>query len=298
LAADGVETTRLTGEQMEARIDLMPPATNPIEADEYVLGTHEAELLRLGLQHRLWSGQTFRFWERAGIGPGKTVLDLGCGPGYTSLDLAELVAPGGRVVAVDVSERFVAHLRERQAALGITNVESHVMDIHQLEVSGGVDIVYLRWVLCFVSSPETAIERIAKVLRPGGVLAVQEYANYATQTLIPESKAFQRVVQAIMESWHARGGDPDIGLRLAGMMMKNGFRVDDIRPLHRIARATSPLWLWPTTFMRSFVPTLVERGLLTRADQQAFEQDWSAHSTDETALYWAPPIVEIIAQKL
>jgi ubiquinone/menaquinone biosynthesis C-methylase UbiE len=271
---------------------------NPSEADEYVLGTHEAELLRLGLQHRLWSAQTFGFWERAGIGPGKSILDLGCGPGYTSLDLAGLVAPGGRVLAVDVSERFIAHLMERQAALGITNVASHVMDIQKLDVFGEVDVVYLRWVLCFLPSPEIAMERIASVMRPGGILAVQEYANYATQTLVPKSKAFQRVVQAIMESWHARGGDPDIGLRLPGMMAKNGFRVDDIRPLHRIARPSSPLWLWPTTFMRSFVPTLVERGLLTQADQQAFEQDWLAHSNDETALYWAPPVLEIIAQKL
>jgi len=276
----------------------MTTPMNSTEADDYVLGTHDAEILRLGLQHRLWSAQTFAFWERAGIGPGKTVLDLGCGPGYTSMDLAGLVAPGGRVVAVDAAERFIDHLKQRQAALGLTNIEPHVMDAQKLEVApDSVDIVYSRWVLCFVSAPELVVEGIAKVLRPGGVLAVHEYANYATQTLAPESAAFQRVVEAIIKSWRQRGGDPDIGLRLPAMMMKHGLRVESIQPLHRIARPSSPLWLWPTTFLRSFVPTLVAGGLLSEADRQAFERDWSACSNNETAFYWAPPVMEIIARK-
>jgi ubiquinone/menaquinone biosynthesis C-methylase UbiE len=276
----------------------MTTPMNSSEADDYVLGTHDAELKRLGLQHRLWSAQTFAFWERAGIGPGKTVLDLGCGPGYSSLDLAGLVAPGGHVVAVDAAERFIDHLKQRQAALGVTNIEAHVMDAQKLEVAPAtVDIVYSRWVLCFVSAPELVIEGVAKVLRAGGVLAVQEYANYATQTLVPESEVFQRVVAAIIKSWRERGGDPDIGLRLPAMMEKHGLRVELIQPLHRIARSGSPLWLWPSAFMRSFVPTLVASGFLSEAEHQAFEQDWLAHANDETAFYWAPPVMEIIARK-
>ncbi len=276
----------------------MTPPMNSTEADDYVLGTHDAELLRLGLQHRLWSAQTFAFWERAGIGPGKTILDLGCGPGYTSLDLAGLVAPGGRVVAVDAAERFIDYLRQRQVALGLNNIESHVMDAQKLEIGpASVDIVYSRWVLCFVPAPELVVEGIATALRPGGVLAVQEYANYATQTLAPENQAFQRVVTAIITSWRQRGGDPDIGLRLPAMMMKQGLQLESIQPLHRIARAGSPLWMWPTAFLRSFVPTLVASGFLSEADRQAFEEEWSACSNDATAFYWAPPVMEIIARK-
>ena len=162
------------------------------------------------------------------------------------------------------------------------------MDVQKLEVAAAsVDMVYSRWVLCFISNPETVIERVTKVLRSGGIFAAQEYANYATQTLVPESEAFKRVVRAIIESWHQRGGDPDIGLRLADMMVKHGLRVDDLHSLHRIARAGSPLWLWPTTFLRSLVPTLVERGLLSPEEHEAFERDWLAHSNNDTAFYWA-----------
>jgi ubiquinone/menaquinone biosynthesis C-methylase UbiE len=71
------------------------------DANEYVLGTHDAELARLGLQHRLWSELTFACWNRCGIRPGSVVLDVGSGPGYTAFDLVPLVGPSGRVIAVD-----------------------------------------------------------------------------------------------------------------------------------------------------------------------------------------------------
>ena len=70
---------------------------------DYVLGTHDDEIVRLGLQHRVWRARTHDAWRRAGFTIGQTLLDVGCGPGYASLDLAELVGPTGRVVAIDRS---------------------------------------------------------------------------------------------------------------------------------------------------------------------------------------------------
>jgi SAM-dependent methyltransferase len=101
---------------------------------EYVLGTDDAELLRLGLQHRLWSAQAFTCWERAGVTPGATVLDVGAGPGFGSIDLAQLVTPSGHVIAVDESERFLRHLAERARALGISHVETRTQDVQRLDV--------------------------------------------------------------------------------------------------------------------------------------------------------------------
>ncbi len=44
---------------------------------DYVLGTHDEELLRLGLQHRVWRPVVLDCWQKAGITTGKRILDLG-----------------------------------------------------------------------------------------------------------------------------------------------------------------------------------------------------------------------------
>ena len=43
----------------------------------YVLGTEQAELYRLGLQHQVWSAEARRGWELGGFRAGHTLLDLG-----------------------------------------------------------------------------------------------------------------------------------------------------------------------------------------------------------------------------
>ena len=66
---------------------------------DYLLGAHDAEVERVGLQHRLWRARVLDAWRAAAIGPGQTVLDVGSGPGDTALDLAEIVGSTGCVLA-------------------------------------------------------------------------------------------------------------------------------------------------------------------------------------------------------
>ena len=57
---------------------------------DYILGTHEQELARLGLQHRAWRPVALDCRQRAGITVGTRVLDVGAGPGYAAIDPAVL----------------------------------------------------------------------------------------------------------------------------------------------------------------------------------------------------------------
>src|SRR3954471_10837995 len=89
---------------------------------DYLLGTHDEELDRLGFQHSLWRDYATALWNRAGFSPGNRILDVGCGPGFGTLDLSQLTGPAGRVVAVDLSPKYVDHVR----ALNLSNVVAHV----------------------------------------------------------------------------------------------------------------------------------------------------------------------------
>ena len=265
---------------------------------EYALGTNDAEVVRLGVQHRLWSAAAFSLWERAGFRAGQTLLDLGCGPGYTTFDLAGLVTSKGRVVAIDESVRFIEHLKSRQRSTGDTTIDARVGDVQKLELDGeSFDGAYQRWTLCFVKDPEAVIAGVAAALKRGGVLAIQDYVHYEGILLSPQSAAFERFVRVVAEAWRGHGGDTEIGMRLPTMMAKHGLTPVEVSPLHRVARPNTPLWTWPTIFIETYGPKLVEEGRLTRAEHEALVADWKQRTNDPNAFFVSPPMVDIIAVK-
>jgi ubiquinone/menaquinone biosynthesis C-methylase UbiE len=268
------------------------------EANEYVLGTHDAENVRLRLQHRLWCAEAFACWERAGIKPGSHVLDVGCGPGHGTFDMSDLVGPNGHITGVDESQRFVDFLNQQAEAREVRNVTAFVQDVQSLDVAGGTfDVAFARWVLSFTPRPEAVLAGVAAALRPGGRFAIQDYTHWQGLFLSPGSEAFLEVLKATDRSWRGSGGDYQIGKRLPRLLEDAGLVVESFRPLQRIARSTEPLWHWPTSFFLNWVPLLVERGFLTDAQRAAFESDWEARSKDPQAFLWTPPMVEIIARK-
>ena len=265
---------------------------------EYALGTGDAELVRLGLQHRMWAAPAFALWERAGIRAGHTVLDIGSGPGYTSFDLAGVVTPRGKVIAIDESARFIEHLRERQRTLADATIDARVGDVQHLDLDEAtLDAAYERWVLCFVKDPEAVVRGVARALKPGGVFAIQDYLHYEGILLAPPSKAFERFIRVVAEAWRDHGGDTDIGLRLPTLLARHGLRTVEISPLHRVARPGSQLWTWPTIFIATYAPKLVEEGRLTEAEHEALVADWQAYGRDPNAYFVSPPMVDIIAVK-
>jgi len=265
---------------------------------DYVLGTHDEELKRLGLQHSLWREQAEALWDLAEIRAGMTVLDVGCGPGFATLDLARRVGPMGRVIAVDESARFVEHLRARAAEAGLTNVEAHVGDVQRLPVAAtSVDAAYARWVLCFVPDPNAVISGVMSALRPGGVFAIQDYYFYRGVHLGPPSEAFNRAFRAVHESWVKRGGDSDIGSRLPSLLAQHGMSVPHLRSIVRIARPHESLWQWPDSFFKNFLPMLVDMGYLTADEHAAFNADWSAREEDPGGFFATPPVIDIVAHK-
>lgn len=272
------------------------------EQREYVLGTNEAEIARLGLQHRLWYAYAYALWERAGIGPGMTVLDAGCGPGFATQDLAALVGPKGKIIAVDESQRYLDHIQatlaaSRTSAL-VAPIETRLGDVQALDIAGGsVDAAYCRWVLCFVQRPEDVVRGIARALRPGGVFAIQEYFAYESLTLAPRSAVFDRVIRATAASWRDRGGDPDIAGRLPALLERHGFEVREIKAHTRVARPHELLWRWPESFWSIFTPRLVELGYLSEQESRAMSEEWAARSRDPASFAVCPTVYDIAAVK-
>jgi SAM-dependent methyltransferase len=116
---------------------------------------------------------TDRLLELSAPRPGERVLELACGPGGVGLAAAPLVAPGGEVVLSDVAAEMTAIAAARADALGLTNVSTRQLDLERIaEPDGSYDVVLCREGLMFAADPAQAVREIARVLRPGGRVAL------------------------------------------------------------------------------------------------------------------------------
>jgi SAM-dependent methyltransferase len=107
------------------------------------------------------------------LAPGQRVLEVGCGVGDDAAELAGLVGPTGSVVAIDVSEDMLAAARGRHADVpGLSFEPGDAMALRYDDES--FDAVRSERVVQHVADAGVAIREMARVLRPGGRLAVLE----------------------------------------------------------------------------------------------------------------------------
>lgn len=271
--------------------------TPPRERD-YVLGTHDEEIVRLGIQHRVWRPRSLDAWRRAGFTVGQTLLDVGCGPGYATLDLAEIVGASGRIVAIDRSRRFLDVVESTRTRLGLDHVETHERELDGSDVplpATDADGAWCRWVLCFLTQPRRLLARIAAALRRGGVLVIHDYFDYGTWRLSPPSAELDEFVAAVMKSWRASGGEPDVGLQLPRWLEELGFRIQSLTPIIDIVPPSSFVWQWPKSFVESGTSRFVERGELSAERARAVVEAFAAAEREPHTRLITPGLVEVIA---
>jgi len=267
-----------------------------IQERDYVLGTHDAELTRLGLQHQVWRPRALAAWEDAGFGAGQTLLDVGSGPGYATLDLAEMAGPRGRVVAFERSRRFLDALAanaERRQLWNITPIEADldVDPLPELRADGA----WVRWVFAFVQRPRELLRKIRQAMKPGGRLVVHEYFDYSTWRLSPRSELFEEFVAAVMASWRATGGEPDVGLDLPRWLGEEGFAVDRLHPIVHVISPSDFMWQWPRSFIGTGIERLVELGRFSVERKLALERLFAESQSSPSTIMITPAVMEIIA---
>jgi SAM-dependent methyltransferase len=266
---------------------------------DYVLGTRDEEIARLGLQHRVWRPVVLDCWERAGITVGKRVLDIGAGPGYATVDLAEIVGPSGEVVAIERSNKFVQALKESVRMRDLKNVRVHELDLIAEDLPGGqFDFSWCRWVIAFVSDPAVVINKLAAVLAKGGRAIFHEYGHYETWRFFPLIESQEEFRSQVIATWRESGGEPDAGPVLPALLGQHGFVIRSVKPHIFCIRPNDYMWQWPATFIEVYLPRLIEQKRLDERFAAKFRADIAAAEKNPNAFMITPLVLEIIAEKI
>jgi ubiquinone/menaquinone biosynthesis C-methylase UbiE len=107
------------------------------------------------------------------LAAGQSVLDVGCGPATDTVALASRVAPGGRVVGVDVDDEMIAKARAVATDAKLSDVVEHVMgDVRGLPFQDAAfdacRAERLLQVLPPSHQPASVVREMVRVVRPGG----------------------------------------------------------------------------------------------------------------------------------
>jgi FkbM family methyltransferase len=108
--------------------------------------------------------------------PGDVVADIGAGTGYFSLPMARSVAPGGRVLAVDIQPEMLSIIERRAANEGITNIDLVLGTESDPKLpASGVDVVLMVDAYHEFSHPREVMEVVVDALSDRGLVVLVEY---------------------------------------------------------------------------------------------------------------------------
>jgi len=114
-----------------------------------------------------------RLLALAAPAPGDRVLELASGPGGLGLAAARALGPESEIVISDVAAEMTDIAASRASAAGLGNVSTAVLDIEDIDSpDGAFDVVLCRHGLMFAVEPDRAAAELARVLRPGGRVAL------------------------------------------------------------------------------------------------------------------------------
>ena len=230
----------------------------------YALGQAPREIQPLQVQSQLLESFTRRLFEDAGITAGMKVLDVGCGAGDVSLLAAEFVGQTGSVLGVDNNPSVIQMAKTRAQQAGMSQLSFLTADVGDLALDEPCDAIVGRLILEHLPRRTVYFERLLHHLRPGGVVAFQDYDIVGFADIVPFSPLWDQASQWVIQVFQEVGVELRMGMKLYATFLEVGLPAPELR--YETAIGGGPAWLgyqWMVDAVRATLPLILKFGIAT-----------------------------------
>jgi SAM-dependent methyltransferase len=224
----------------------------------------------LRLQAQVWEDDAAALFDQIPVKPGWECIDVGCGTMGVLRPLSERVGEGGRVLGVDSDESFVKSAERFIADNGLENVR-----VKQADIFAGdglpdemFDLVHLRFMFAPYGRDDELVARALTLLRPGGVLVVQE-PDASSWNTMPPHPAFEELKSLILDAFSRGGGDFNAGQRVFRRLRRGGLQRVTARACVHALSGAHPYNRLPLQFAESLRERILAADLIENEELDA-----------------------------
>ncbi|MBV9206339.1 MAG: methyltransferase domain-containing protein [Actinobacteria bacterium] len=254
-----------------------PPGQDPNVV--YALGSSPGESARLQRQADELAADSMALLDRVGLGPGQSVIDLGCGPRGILGILAGRVSPGGRVAGLDADPAHTAMAAEFAATRGL-DVEIMTADARSTGLApGSFDVVHARTLLVNLPAPAEVAAEMIRLTRPGGWVASME-PDTEYGRCYPPHPVYDRLCEIFTMVFRRNGADPWIGRRVPELLRQAGLEDVQVEARVQLYPPGNSRRTIRADLVRSMRPQALEMGVASMAELDELDAAARAHLAD------------------
>lgn len=260
--------------------------------NEYIIKTGKEDEERLDALGKVYEKSTEEFLVSSGLKEGMHAADFGCGIGNTTRLISEVVGKKGKVIGIDNSEKQIELADSRFKKNNSFNVNFEKLDIYDLsKITEKFDFVYCRLVFINLKKPELALKEMLSTLKPGGIIAVEEFINPTETFCYPELKSFDDHVNFMKTIHKAHNFDPEIGKKMKHLFLTNNITIEKMKIVQPILGSETERSL-------PFLNVLAqETDMEIGYDKEKMRNDLKLLIKDDSYLITYYKIIQIIGRK-